>query len=419
MDDNRFEKRMELLNKSYKNIPYHSNSADIIQVIKRAQTPPKKRILFHWSYVASFIGVFLISAVLILQMTMGGHGKEMGNQTGGDGGIIEQIRGEINDAQDLYELRKTQAMEQLGLTEPLFRSTEMSRDSKRYMTYIESIPKRDISNERKLEWLQRAKGELNQILTTPDVMMKSLIAPLTKEEAQAWVEEFVQKEDDVLRIYEEVLNEHKEYWEPYIKDGQINMKEFNQRKSDDPQMVSMIRNGIFNNAIRLSYNSEKEKVETSFDVEYFNMVSTSEALPVEYELYMKTRFDPVIQAGQFTGTWKEAADRLMDYEKMLTILPDSSQLREEVKRKYDLLYQSFVGKNVYQPIFDEKNELTPIVEETYQYILKEYPENTTSHHLKEVYEEVEESHFIKPDRWVQPTPVILSSQTEDIYERSR
>lgn len=146
------------------------------------------------------------------------------------------------------------------------------------------------------------------------------------------------------------------------------------------------------------------------------MITNREALPEGYELYLITRFDPVIQAGELTGTWKEAADRLMDYEKMLKELPDNSRFRVEVKHEYNLLYQYFTNGNVYQPIFDERNELKSHVEETYRYILKEYPDYTTSLHLKEVYEELRRVNFVKPDRWVQTTPVILSSEAEEIYK---
>jgi hypothetical protein len=418
MDDKMLEKRMELLNQSYKKIPDQTNPSVIIQAIKQEGKSQKKRTLIHWPYVASFIGVLLIGAVLILQLTMDEPGRQNRNQADFAGESDQRLQREVEDAKAQYDLRKTQAMERLGFTEVIFNSTVIARDAGRHLTYIESIPKRDFSNERKVKWVQRASEELDQILATPDVMMKNLKAPLTKEEAEIWINDFIKKEQDILPLYEDELNEYSEYWKPHVENGDFNMKEFNHMKNDYPPKLWLLRDGIFNNAVKLSYNSETDRLETTLDVEYFRMITNREALPEGYELYMITRFDPVMKAGEFTGTWKEAADRLMDYEKMLKGLPDNSRFRVEVKHEYDLLYQHFVGGNVYQPIFNENNELKSQVDEVYQYILKEYPENTTSLHLKEVYEELKNEKFIKPERWVQTTPVILSSDTEDLYKGS-
>ncbi|MGM0865664.1 MAG: hypothetical protein ACQEWF_13410 [Bacillota bacterium] len=416
MDDKMLEKRMELLNQSYKKIPDQTNPSDIIQTIKQEGKSQKKRPLIHWPYVASFIGVLLIGAVLILQLTMDEPGRQNGNQADFAGESDQRLQREIEDAKAQYDLRKTQAMERLGFTEGIFNSTGIARDAGRQLTYIESIPKRDFSNERKVEWVQRASDELTQILATPDVMMKNLKAPLTKEEAEVWVDDFIKKEQDILPLYEDELNKYGEYWKPYVENGEFNMKEFNHMKNDYPPKLWLLRDGIFNNAVKLSYNSETDQLETTLDVEYFRMITNREALPEGYELYMITRFDPVIKAGEFTGTWKEAADRLMDYEKILKELPDNSRFRVEVKHEYDLLYQYFTDGNVYQPIFDESDKLKSHVEETYRYILEKYPDYTTSLHLKEVYDELRHENFVKPDRWVQTTPVILSSETEELYK---
>lgn len=416
MDDKMLEKRLELLKQSYKRIPDQTNPSDIIQAIKQEGKPQKKRQIIHWPYVASFIGVLLIGAVLILQLTMGEPGRQNGKQAEFAGEADQRLQREIKDAKAQYDLRKTQAMERLGFTEDIFNSTGIAREAARHLTYIESIPKRDFSNERKVEWVQRASEELNQILATPDVMMKNLKASLTKEEAEVWVDEFIKKEQDILPLYEDELNEYSEYWKPHVENGEFNMKEFNHMKNDYPPKLWLLRDGIFNNAVKLSYNSETDRLETTLDVEYFRMITNHKALSEGYELYMISRFDPVIEAGELTGTWKDAADRLMEYETMLKELPDNSRFRVEVKHEYDLLYQYFVDGNVYQSIFNESDELKSHVEETYRYILKEYPDYTTSLRLKEVYDELRHENFVRPDRWVQTTPVILSSETEELYK---
>jgi hypothetical protein len=426
MDEKRFEKRMELLDRSYKKMPVQTDSNAILKAIKEEQIRSKKkrsRPVIHWPYVASFIGVLLIGTVLALQLTMGGDTQsepgqqnQQAAQNHDQGETSKELQAEIEDAKVLYELRKTQAMERLGFDETTFSTTQLDKDAQGQVIYVESITRRDYPIDMKLEWVNRGKEWIEESLRTPDMMIRSLKGEVPMMEAEAWTKEFMEKQTGLLPIYEEKLQKNKEWWKPHIENGEINMKSLNAAQPY-PREFRMMLGGITNNAIKLSYNEKEDTLETSIDLEYVSMLSDN-ALPHVYVSYMQTRQASVLKAGEFTTGWKEAGDRLMLLEQILRKLPEDSQFRNEVNLDYDLLYQHYVNGGVNQPIFTEKGKLKPEVHEAYEYIVENYSSYKTAESLQQVLNEMRKSNFVKPENWVQHTPVIISSEVQKIYEHS-
>lgn len=427
MDEKRFEKRMELLDRSYKKLPVQTDSNAILKAIKEEQSRSKKKRslpVIHWPYVASFIGVLLIGTVLALQLTMGGdtqgepgEQRQQAAQNQGQDETSKELQAEIEDAKVLYELRKTQAMERLGFTESTFSTTQMDKDAQGHVIYVESITRRDYPLDMQLEWVNRGTEWIEESLRTPDMMIRSLKGEVTMLKAEAWTKEFMEKQTGLLPIYEEKLQENKEWWKPHIENGEINMKSLNAAQPY-PREFRMMLGGITNNAIKLTYNEKEDTLETSIDLEYVSMLSNN-ALPDVYVSYMQTRQASVLNAGEFTTGWKEAGDRLMLLEQILKKLPEDSQFRNEVNLDYDLLYQHFVNGGVNQPIFTESGKLKPEVREGYEYVVENYTSYKTAESLQQVLNELRKSNFVKPENWVQHTPVIISSEVQKIYEGSR
>ncbi|MGR3765547.1 hypothetical protein [Rossellomorea sp. NS-SX7] len=424
MDEKMFEKRMELLDRTYKKMPAQTDSHAILKAIKEEQNRSKKkrsRPVIHWPYVASFIGVFLIGTVLALQLTMGddiqGDGGDQNQQAAEhhyQGETSKELLTEMEDVKALYELRKTQAMERLGFNESTFSQTQLNKDAQGHLIYVESIPKRDYPLDMKLQWAERGKEWIEESLRTPDMMIRSLKGGITLMEAEAWTGTFLEKQTGLLPIYEEKLQTYKDWWKPHIENGKINMKSLNSPQPY-PSEFRMLLGGITNNAVKLTYNEKEDTLETSIDFEYVNMIS-GDALPDVYVSYMKTRESSVLKAGEFTTGWKEAGDRLMLFEQILKELPEDSRFRNEVELEYDLLYQYYVNGGVNQPIFTETGKLKPEVREAYEYLVENYPTYKSAESLQGVLNELRESNGVKPERWVQHTPVIISSEVGRIYE---
>jgi hypothetical protein len=421
MDDNMFEKRMKLLDRSYKKMPVQTDADDIIKAIREEQKQSvknRKRPLIHWPYAASFLGVLLIGSVLALQLTMGGwdpgDGEGRNRQASEQSFESESLQAEMEDAKALYDLRKTQAMERLGFNEATFSTTQLDKDAKGHLVYVESIPKRDYPIEAKIDWVDRGKDWIEESLRTPDMMIGTLKDGITRKEAEVWTEEFLRKQKDLLPIYEEKLQKYKEWWKPHIQNGEINVKELNALQHY-PREFRIMLGGITNNAVKLTYNKKQDVLETSINLEYVNMMSHN-VLPEVYISFIKTRQSPVHKAGEFVTGWKEAGDRLMLLEDMLKKLPEDSRFRNELKLEYELIYQLYVNGGVNQPIFSENGGLKAEVQAAYEYASERYPSYITGVEIEKVLKELRESDYMKPKRWVQHTPVILSSETEDIHE---
>ncbi|NQD66498.1 hypothetical protein HP456_11275 [Bacillus haikouensis] len=424
MDDKMFEKRLELLDRSYKKLPPQTDSAAIISAIRKEQSHSRKkrsRPFIHWPYAASFIGVLLIGTILALQLSMGngsqgepGQSDPQSSQTGYSNETSEELGAQIEDAKALYELRKTQAMARLGLNESTFSQTQLYKDAQGHLLYVETISKRKYPLDQKLEWVKSGKERIEESLRTPGMMIGSLKGGVKMMEAEVWTEDFLEKQRSLLPLYEEKLNQYKEWWKPHIKKGEINMKDLNAIQHYPPEFRTML-GGITNNAVKLTYNKKEDTLETSIDLEYVNMIS-NHALPEVYVSYIQTNQSPVLKAGEFTTGWNEAGDRLMLLEEMLKDLPEDSRFRNELKHEYELLYHHFVKGGVNQPIFHEDGKLKPEVREAYEYISEHYSSYKTAESLKKVLHELQKVNYVKPERWIQHTPVIISSEVEMIDE---
>jgi hypothetical protein len=413
MDDKMLDKRLELLNKTYKKLPEQTDSFSIIQVIKEENnSKKKKRPIFHWPYVASFIGVLLITSVLTLQFTIGGDNRSGETKETEQQSIEQELFNGIKEAESLYELRTTQAAGRLGFTEETFNKTVMAQEAKRELIYIKSLPKRDGSLEKRLEILTNAKARLAETLQTPDMMMLNFEKNMKEEEVSIWIETFVKKQGSILPLAEEELLKYKGQWEKHVKDGKLNIYEFG--SGDDVYSREMRRlvEGLTSNAVRLSYSEKEDKIITSFDFEFFHMMIEGK-LPEGYSLFVNAQFSPVIHAGEIATSWKDAAKRLIEYDTMLQTFDDSSKFRSEVKIEYDRLYQFFVIGTVSQSIFDESNILKNDVKEAYEHLINTYPEFETTKSIKEVYAELNANNFQKPSRWIQPTPVVLQNEWKE------
>jgi hypothetical protein len=424
MDEKMVEKRLELLDRSYKKLPVQTDPDAIISAIRKEQSPSRKkrsRPLIHWPYAASFIGVLLIGTVLALQLTLGsgsqGEPGQSGTQpppAGYSNETSKELDAEIVDAKALYELRKKQAMARLGMNESTFSGTPLDKVAREHLLYVEKIPERKYPLEQKLEWVNSGKEWMEESLRTPDMMIGTLKDGITMREAEVWTEDFLEKQRGLLPIYEEKLQQYKEWWKPHIKGGEINMKSLNALQHYPAEFRTML-DGITPNAVKLTYNKKRDRLDTSIDIEYVNMISRN-ALPEVYISYMHIKQSPVLKAGEFITGWKEAGDRLMLLEDMLKDLPEDSRFRDEMKHSYELLYQHYVNGGVNQKIFHEDGRLKGEVHDAYEYVAENYSSYKTAESIMKIMEELQKSNNVKPERWIQHTPAIISSEVEKMYE---
>ncbi|MCA1057223.1 hypothetical protein LCM10_19955 [Rossellomorea aquimaris] len=419
MDDKMLEKRLEFLDRSYKKLPLQTNADQIIKEIKAEESEVKKRSRprIHWPYAASFIGVFLIGTVLALQLIIGNGGMSEPQQTDRTGShdsytgaTSEELNARIESAHQLYELRKTQAMARLGLSESAFSGTLMDQDAQKHLLFVESIPKRDYPVEQKLEWVEKGESWIEDSLRTPDMMIGSLKRGMTIMESEAWTGQFLEDQRDLLPIYQEKLRQYKEWWKPHIEDGKLNVKSLNGIQHY-PKEFRVLLDGITNNAVKLSYDEVDDELYASIDQEYVNMLS-DHALPEVYVSYLEMKQSPILEAGEFTVDWNGAGDRLMLLEKLLRDLPENSRFRDEVRLEYETLYGYFVTGGVNQPIFTAEGKLKEEVRHAYEYSVNQYPSYKTAESIKEVLKELKKTDFMRPERWIQHPPVILSSEVK-------
>jgi hypothetical protein len=425
VDDKILEKRLEHLNESYHRIPPQTDPSDIIKAIEK-EKPEKltvKRKWIHWPYVASFIGVLLISTVLAFQFTVG-KDEKVGNadQIKETIATSEKVQAEIEETRKIFEMRVIQAQESLGLSDNAFKETYMYQTAKSILRYAESAPKRDLSENEQIKLVHSVKEDIERTLLTPEQMIRGLVK-LNPEEADGWINEFLKKHHNLTMIYEEEINKLERDWKKPVRNGNEDIggiiQYYRDSKDQPKELINLLEGATFN-GVALKYVKNTDSFYGYLDYEFISLyINENSSLPEPYKKILELDGSkPAIITGELRISWKEAGERLIQYEKVLSQLPNNSTLKGMIMVEYDRLYHFFVHGTAIeyteredgnQSIFSKDGILKPEVKDAFEYLIQTYPTTTTSKYIKNEYNDLKENQFTKPKDWemeMSPVPSI-------------
>ncbi|MBM7586265.1 hypothetical protein JOC86_002807 [Bacillus pakistanensis] len=420
MDDKMLEKRLDLLNKSYHRIPPQTDSSEVLKAIEKEvqpKKPTKKRKRIHWPYAASFIGVILISTVLAFQFSVG-KSEERSNANQKKESIItsEKVQAEIEEARKLFEMRMLQSKESVGLTKEAFEETYMYQSAKSVLRYAESAPKRDLTESEQIKLVHSAKEEIERSLLTPEQMIRGLVK-INPEEADNWMNKFLTKHNDLTMIYEGEIQKLESDWQKPVQNGKDDIRAltyyFYDSKEQPKQLMNLLEGATFN-GVELKYLEDTDSFHGYLDYELISIyIRENPFLPELYKKVLKLKGSkPAIITGEMQISWKEAGERLIQYEQVLSQLPNNSNLKGLIMVEYDRLYQFFVHGTVIggnQSIFNKDGILKKEVKDAFEYLIQTYQGTTTSKYIKNEYNDLKENQFTKPKDWekeMSPIPTI-------------
>jgi hypothetical protein len=402
MDDKLFEKRMNLLNKSYERMPGQTDASEVIKAIEKEQKPKKqKRKLFHWPYAASFIGVVLISSVLALQFI----GSQSGSLQNGQQSEMtsEDAAKIVEEIESHYTVRRTQAIGSLGLSEEGFNDTEMGKQAEEYAAFVTQKMKEDqwrVVNSS--ENIGSIMDNLDDILTTPQQMINGLTGKsLTEEEADLWVMDYLEVQKNLLPVYEAEMKQYSNEWQEDIKMGRLEGRDIlmEREKQYSDELIELVE-GATANGISLMYSEKEAQFAASVDSTYVSFMLSSSELPDIYMDVLTLKSLPgSLYGGVITTNWARAGGDLLLYEKVIETLPGNSEFIEEFKLEYITLFRAYIKGSSAQSIFNEDETLKADVKESYETLMEKYPESETAGRIEPYYNKLKENQFSKPENW--------------------
>ncbi|WP_113926712.1 hypothetical protein [Bacillus sp. P14.5] len=402
MDDKSFEKRMKKLNERYDSMSPKTDVSRVIQEIEKEHNPKRdKRIVIHWPYAASFIGVLLIASILLVQM-IGGESAGL-LESGEQGELPAAEREELADeVESHYKVRRIQAIGILGLTEEGFQLTEMGSTAENYVSFnLQRLSDGDVKSQG-VDFLGEVKESLDDMLRTPQqILFEVKGETLTTEEADQWVKEYFNAHRGLMRIYENEMQKYRQEWEREAADGQLESRDIltDRKNSFSDELIQLVE-GATGNGISLTYSDTSRRFRADTDMEYITFVLSSGELPEVYLNVLKLKSLPgSLNGGVISTNWSSAGKNLLLYEEVLAGLPEDSEFREEFKMEYTALLRMYTKGSTAQPLFNKNGTLKEDIKESYEEILELHEHSETAVRILPYYQKLKENDFAEPDKW--------------------
>ncbi|RIW38821.1 hypothetical protein D3H55_00220 [Bacillus salacetis] len=402
MDDKMLEKRMELLNNNYKRMPGQTDVSNVLKAIENEQKPKKsRRKLIHWPYAASFIGVLLISSVLVFQFT----GSQEGNLQNGQQSVMtsEEVAKNIEEIEKHYKVRRMQAMGSLGLTEEGFRQTEMGTSAEAYVSYAkQTIKDGRMSMYEGTDTVAMINSNVDDILKTPAQMITGLTGKsLSKEKADLWVKNYLEVQKGLLSAYEAGIEQHRKEWETEIQQGRLEERDILlERKKQYSDKLITLAEGAVGNGISLDYSQSEGRFSAKMDAHFLKEFLSSSELPEVYMNVLTLEGLPAsLNGGVITTNWVRAGGDLLLYESVLENLPPGSEFLEQFRIEYSTLLRAYVKGSSSQSIFNDEGVLKEDVKESFEKLMEKYPDSKTAARIQPYYNKLMENQFAKPENW--------------------
>ena len=362
MEDNQFEKRMELLKKTYERIPSSFDSNEVLRKIEEESNKPineepsmKKKGMFKqyvtvWAVsIASIFIIGILSATYILTEK---------NEQATEVEFTEQY---LQDLKDIYKEEREKRRKILKMDEEKFASIDFIHSADgalqyflKNKSYLENIKQLANGQERLDGMLADRIAELK----LPSEMIEDLLDnPLDKDEEMSieFLSEYSGKVKALVEVYNEALYESQE------ENEGINANNVKKAKDVNETFMNMYDGMV----LQSIYYLEDENGE--FIEAYYKPEEAAVEIRSSLHEYTLSYYDMLVQEPYMVGatmnySLEETVVHLQNMQYTLLNVEPDRNLYPVMEAHFETLFYNVVKGNQYTNVFDE----TGIVKEEYQ-----------------------------------------------------
>jgi hypothetical protein len=389
------EKRLNQLKNAYDEIPTTDKSTKIMEQIQVTEINKKKK---NWvaqlPYVASFMGVLLIGAILVIQL-LSAEDSTQGNTDKEDstvGETEEVVESEEITNEDLTEKHQEllsfyneqkQAFEQ-ETTVPVPEELLYLQEIKEYVESTATLSVNDFQNKKQLEEafntytefirdrFELPKTDLEQIDENTDVMV------------------ILTKQSGLLRMYQDqstLLAQTGQLYEGISQDFFEGLDQLNNLEIENAGTLEFATEVLENGyhfivvegfyEVAINYQNYLDEYEKFLDE------------PVKEFITLKT--ERIATDGEIGPTWDQLAERLVKLE---NIKNDYTGTSHEINNEYEFVLNLYLKGADSSPAF-MNGLLVPKLQESYEKVIAEYNGTETYSIVNEYYTLLKEGGFKK------------------------
>lgn len=397
MDDQFLEKRLNSLKNAYEEMPVKNNTEQIVREVKKIDK--SKRHIFHFPYVASFIGVGIITGILLMQFFAQDIAVPKDNSAAvEDQEAVSEIEIKQTFAKLLkyYDIKQADLKVKLGIIEDSsvkFASHIPSMLDTEMMQVLDD----DIAANDLIELERKYKEIIDRDLIHPTELTNKIADAKTEEERDNLTASLVNVYDEFFYRYRDLVN----------IDYKADIMDMI-RSSSLEQTIKLLNNGFAQSEaselgnfadgakqIGYSFIEEDGYIAVKKDI-HLLLAEVKPIISNDFYSYIllqeKERFN---QNGTMTIGWMELAELLIQYEETYNSI-ENDWIIENMKREFSSLYALLLLGHTSKSIFDESDLLKNDVKAAYEWVIETHADTTTAQALKVEYEALKEIGFKKP-----------------------
>lgn len=395
MDNERFEKRMELLKKSYERVPSTFDPSKVLQKLeaetKPADMPAGKRKKINQQVMVWVVG---IASILIISLIAGLYVADQKN-TDEEPVTSEELDQFITKLQKDYEKEREKRRALLKLEKEDFEKYDANNlfwflkdDS--YMANLRA----DGNPEGRL--MQDYKEGVENLKTPSEMVADLKSNPLTedKEGSLEFIYAYREKVERLTAIYNEILQENNDLLQAYEVDPSLDKAYMiGMSKGAFPERLQNILNTMKEQSIQLQ--SDVDSYGEEFFTKYYSSKIHEQIVPLlnpDTRAYIDMMTEaPYIVAGELVYPLEESVEMMRGMQHSLTNVDDNSALYQLLETYYVTMFNTILRGTEKSPVFDEQGKVKQEYREAWKNMASGSEATPLRYVMMPIVEEMEES----------------------------
>ncbi|MBB4827012.1 hypothetical protein HNO89_004303 [Sporosarcina luteola] len=403
MDNERFEKRMKLLKKSYDHVPSTFDPNTVLQKLeaetKSPENPNGRRKKINQQVVVWIVG---IASILIISLISGLYVADQKNIEE-EPVTPEELDQFIEKLKKDYEAEREKRRALLKLEKRDFENFELYSPLSiiNLDSYLSTVGQDGNPEGRLMEVYNRA---VENIKTPSEMVVDLKSAPLTEDEQGSleFIYTYKEKVDRLTAIYDEILQENNDVLQAYEVDPSLDKAYMiGMSKGGFPERLQNILDTMKEQSIHLQ--SDVNSYGEQFFAKYYSSKTHEQIIPLLHPdtmgyLDMMTEA-PYIVAGELVYPLEESVDMLRGMQHTLTNVEDNSALNQLLETYFVSMFNTILRGTEKSPVFDEQGKVKREYKEAWKNMASGYGATPLRYVMKPIVEEMEASGWTASETW--------------------
>lgn len=404
MDNDQFEKRMELLKKAYDRVPSSFHPDEVFKKIdetkppERLSIPSKKKRGIRQHVTAWAVGISCIFLIGLI-----GTGVVVDQNRNANEQIDHSVpkKEYIEELKKKFEVEKEKRQKELALDDHYFDQYVQGNSISilNHDDYVKSVSQNANANDRFYEDYLRA---VEQLKTPAEMIDDLLLNPLSEDEEKSieFLIHYRKKLERLSMIYNAILTDHKQAIDSYEMDPTVDKALIiMDRRNQYPDSLQSILSTMSKQSFQLRTSKRSGEIKAH----YYNTIHHDRLYDLlHHSVYGYIQMlveEPYTYGGYLEYPLEETPSILSMMEGTLMTVEEDSTLYPIMKAQFTTLFNVVLKGDNKNVVFDENGVLLSEYQEVWRKLADSEKATPLTYVMKPIVEEMEASNWRSSKTW--------------------